>query len=99
MRGRLDGALRGLRFDDEPREPLAGQEVPRPPEQRPDSAACQNQELNVDEGLANSPAVRTPNASMTAKLRPTVARFPLLKYLNAGRSGFPFSRLAIWRPT
>jgi len=43
--------------------------------------------------------VRTPNASMTAKFRPTVARFPLLKYLNAGGAGFPFSRLAIRRPT
>ena len=39
-----------LRFNDEPREPLAGQEFPHPPGQRSDSAACQNQELNVDEG-------------------------------------------------
>ena len=50
MLGRLDGILQRLRFDDEPREPLASEEFPRPPEQRPDSAARQNQELNVNEG-------------------------------------------------
>src|SRR5262245_50149598 len=50
MLRRRDDILQRLRFDDEPRKPLAGQEFPRPPEQRPDSAAREHQELNVNEG-------------------------------------------------
>ncbi len=49
---------------------------------------------NAQISLANSPAERMPNACMMAKFRPTVARFPLSKYLNAGGAGFPSSRPA-----
>src|SRR6266581_2900520 len=47
--GRGDRVLQRLLFDDEPCEPLTGQEFPPPPEHRSEPVAVQNQELNMDD--------------------------------------------------
>src|SRR6516164_2271235 len=91
MMRRLDTTLQRLRFDDEPRKPLAGQEFPRPPEQRPESAARQNQELNVNEGphqlgepAGGADAERLHDGEIAANR----GQVSLVEVLEWGRLGF-----------
>src|SRR5438132_309836 len=83
------GVLRRLRLDNEPREPLAGQEFPRPPEQRPDSAARQNQELYMDEGphdLGEQPGGADTERLHDGEVEADRGQVPLVEVLERGRS-------------
>src|SRR5262245_27188513 len=92
MLRRRDDLLHRLRFDDEPPKTLARQEFPPPPEQRPESATPQNQELNVNEGphqlgesAGRAEAERLHHGGIAA-YRGKVA---LVEVLERRRLGFP----------
>src|SRR5260370_7344577 len=86
------GVVRRLRLDNEPREALAGQEFPRPPEQRPNSAARQNQELNMDEcphHLGEQPGGADTERVHNGKVEADRGQVPLVEVLERRRAGPP----------
>ena len=101
MLRRRDGALQSLRFDDEPRKPLTGQELPRPPEQRPESAARDSQELNVNEGphQLGEPAGGADAESLhDGEIAAHGGQVSLVEVLERGRLGLSPHRPRSWEP-